>query len=306
MEDIDYGTLFGIDEGGNEQEVAEPAEVETEEVQGEEEQEVAEPAETDEESEDEQPPEERSRYAAARRKAEAELEKVIAERDAEIEKARQEEREKAQRRIDEKFNQSGLTNPYTKKRVTSEADYDEYLSQKEADIRSRTIRKSGMTDQEFQDFLAKQPEVKEVNDSAKERERVADERIKQANELIFKAKMEEELKEISSLDPNIKEIEDIKKMETYPQFREYVQKGNNFVEAFKLANFDTLNRNTAAASRQAAINNAKSKAHLSATTTRGAGAAPVPADVREMYLAFNPGATDAEIQAHYNKHHKKE
>lgn len=292
MEDIDYGTLFGIDEGGNEQEVAEPAEVETEEVQGEEEQEVAEPAETEEESKDEQSPEERSRYAAARRKAEA-------ERDAAIEKARQEAKEEAQRTIDEAFKQSGLTNPYTKKPITSKAEYDEYLAQRDQEKKARVIRNSKMTEQEFQEFIAELPEVKEAK-------RTAEEATRAAREQQAKAAMEEQMKEISALDPSIKEVADLTKMETYPQFYEYVKKGNNFIEAFKLANFDTLNRNTAAASRQAAINNAKSKAHLSATTTRGAGAAPVPADVREMYLAFNPGATDAEIQAHYNKHHKKE
>jgi len=84
-----------------------------------------------------------------------------------------------------------------------------------------------------------------------------------------------------------------------------VKKGNNLVDAFKLANYDTLTSSTAAASRQAAINAAQSKQHLSQTTTRGAGAVSVPADVKEAYRAFNPNATDAEIQQHYNKYVKK-
>ena len=43
--DIDYGALFGIDEGGKEQEIADPATDETTQAQGAEEQEAADPSE---------------------------------------------------------------------------------------------------------------------------------------------------------------------------------------------------------------------------------------------------------------------
>ena len=303
MEDtIDYGAVFGIDEGGNEQEVADPAS-ETEEAQGEEEQEVADPAETEETTDGtgdgagegtEQSPEERKRFAAARRKAEA-------ERDAAIEKAKQEAQAEAQRTIDEAFKNSGLTNPYTKKPITSKAEYDEYRAQFEAEKKARVLKKSGMTDAEFNEFVANLPEVRE----AKQAQQAAQEAAKQAQEQQARMRVDEQLKEISAIDPSIKELKDIAKMETYPKFYELVKKGNNLVDAFKLANYDTLTSSTAAASRQAAINAAQSKQHLSQTTTRGAGAVSVPADVKEAYRAFNPNATDAEIQQHYNKYVKK-
>jgi len=303
MEDtIDYGAVFGIDEGGNEQEVADPAS-ETEETQGEEEQEVADPAETEETADGtgdgagegtEQSPEERKRFAAARRKAEA-------ERDAAIEKAKQEAQAEAQRTIDEAFKNSGLTNPYTKKPITSKAEYDEYRAQFEAEKKARVLKKSGMTDAEFNEFVANLPEVRE----AKQAQQAAQEAAKQAQEQQARMRVDEQLKEISAIDPSIKELKDIAKMETYPKFYELVKKGNNLVDAFKLANYDTLTSSTAAASRQAAINAAQSKQHLSQTTTRGAGAVSVPADVKEAYRAFNPNATDAEIQQHYNKYVKK-
>ena len=94
-------------------------------------------------------------------------------------------------------------------------------------------------------------------------------------------------------------------MDTYPQFYELVKRGNTLIDAYKLANFDTLTRSAAQATRQAAINSVQSKRHMSQTTARGAGAVAVPGDVKEMYRALNPGATDAEIQAHYNRSHKK-
>ncbi len=301
--EIDYGAVFGIDEGGNEQEVAEPAN-ETEEAQGAEEQEVAEPAEQEESTDGteetgaeegaEQTPEERSRFAAARRKAEA-------ERDAAVQKAREDAQAEAQRVIDEAFRNSGLTNPYTKQPITSKAEYDEYKVRFEAEKKARLLKKSGMTDEEFNQFVSELPEVRQ----AKQAQAAAEEAAKQAREQQARLKVDEQLKEISALDPSIKELKDIAKMETYPKFYELVKKGNSLTDAFKLANFETLNRSTAAASRQAAINAAQGKSHLAQTATRGTGAVTVPADVKESYRAFNPNATDAEIQQHYNKYLKK-
>ena len=83
-----------------------------------------------------------------------------------------------------------------------------------------------------------------------------------------------------------------------------MKKGNSLLDAFKLANFETLSQGAAARARQAAINAAQSKQHLAQTQTRGKGAVTVPSDVRELYRTMNPGVTDAEIQAHYSRTHK--
>lgn len=320
MDDIDYGVLFGIDAEGAE--VTEPAEPSADTTaQGANEQEPAEPAvveqqeETTEGAEDggqstggdspegqadgqkQQTPEQNAQFAAARRKAEA-------ERDAAIAKARQEAQAEAQRTIDEAFRNSGLTNPYTKKPITTKAEYDEYRARFEAEKKARILKKSGMSDEEFKQFVEGLPEVKQ----AKEAQAAAETAARQAREQQAKLKVEEQLKEISALDPSIQELKDLAKMETYPKFYELVKRGNTLTDAFKLANYEALTGRAAAASRQAAINSAQGKQHLSPTTQRGAGAVSVPADVKAEYLAFNPDATDAEIQQHYNryvKNHKK-
>lgn len=321
MDDIDYGALFGIDAEGAE--VTEPAEPSGDTTaQGANEQEPAEPAAVEEQIEEtnaegaedggqstggdspegqadgqKQTPEQNAKFAAARRKAEA-------ERDAAIAKARQDARAEAQRTIDEAFRTSGLTNPYTKKPITSKAEYDEYRARLEADRKARLLKKSGMSDEEFQQFVQGLPEVKQ----AKEAQAAAETAARQAREQQAKMKVEEQLKEISALDPTIQELKDLAKMETYPKFYELVKRGNTLTDAFKLANYEALTGRAAAASRQAAINSAQGKQHLSPTTQRGAGAVSVPADVKAEYLAFNPDATDAEIQQHYNryvKNHKK-
>lgn len=321
MDDIDYGALFGID--AEAAEVTEPAEPSGDTTaQGANEQEPAEPAAVEEQIEEtnaeraedggrstggdspegqadgqKQTPEQNAKFAAARRKAEA-------ERDAAIAKARQDAQAEAQRTIDEAFRSSGLTNPYTKKPITSKAEYDEYRARLEADRKARLLKKSGMSDEEFQQFVQGLPEVKQ----AKETQAAAETAARQAREQQAKLKVEEQLKEISALDPSIQELKDLAKMETYPKFYELVKRGNTLTDAFKLANYDALTGRAAAASRQAAINSAQGKQHLSPTTQRGAGAVSVPADIKAEYLAFNPDATDAEIQQHYNrymKNHKK-
>jgi len=305
MEDtIDYGAVFGVDEGGNEQEVAEPA-AEVEAPRGENEREVAEPAQedvTNGESAGEDPgaaasseettaqaPEERARYAAARRKAEA-------ERDAAIRRAKEDARAEAQRTIDEAFRNSGLTNPYTKRPITTKAEYDEYKERSEAEQKARVLKKSGMSDAEWDAFVETLPEVR----AAKEAQRAAETAARQAREQQARRMFDEQLREISTLDPAIREAGDLRKLDTYPRFMELVKKGNSLTDAYKLANFDRLSRASAAAGEQAAKNAAQGKRHLSQTVSRGTGAAPVPADVREEYLALNPTATDEEIRRHYN------
>lgn len=313
MEDIDYGAVFGITETGEEE--TEPADPSTdaEEAQGEKEQEAAEPAvdtqtqsgdgaeaEAEDDSQEEeapgaeQTPEKRAQFAAARRKAEQ-------ERDAAIAQAKQEAQAEAQRVVDEAFKNSGLTNPYTKKPITSKAEYDEYKQRFEAEKKARVLKKSGMTDDEFNEFVASLPEVRE----AKEKSAQAETAQKQAQEAQAKLKVDEQLKEISAIDPTIKELADIAKMPTYERFYELVKKGNSLTDAFKLANIDKLTQTAANASKQAAVNAATGKQHMTRTATRGAGAVSVPQDVREEYLAFNPGATDAEIAQHYNSYMKK-
>ena len=94
-------------------------------------------------------------------------------------------------------------------------------------------------------------------------------------------------------------------MPTYPRFYELVKKGLDLVDAYKLANIDNLTQGMAQASRQAALNSARSKDHLSPTATRGAGAVTVPSDELALYRELNPGMSEAEIQKHYNRYLKE-
>ncbi|MBO7377124.1 MAG: hypothetical protein J6V01_08510, partial [Clostridia bacterium] len=107
FEDVDsYSEEY--DEGAEEQETAEPAEEEENDI-GAEEQEVAEPAE----EEAEQSAEENARYAAARRKAEAERDAAIAEAQAEMEN---------------RIVSMGIVNPYTGEPVEDMEGFERYTA----------------------------------------------------------------------------------------------------------------------------------------------------------------------------------
>ena len=294
--DIDYSEVFGLEpETGEEaQEVTAPAE------QGAEEQESAAPAV----EEVAQPPEDQAaeggkteddaRYAAARRKAEA-------ERDAEIERIRRESQEETRRAIDEAIRSSGMTNPYTGQPITSKEELDAYQRQHQARQAQALQKKAGLTPEEYQALVNSLPEVRQEREARVKAEAAA----RQVREREARAMIEEQVKEIAAVDPSIKEFGDLAKMDNYGRFHELVKKGNTLLDAYRLANFDALTQRAAQASRKAAIQSAASKEHLAPNPPRGTGAVSVPEDIKAEYRAFNPDATEEEIQKHYQKYMKK-
>lgn len=303
--EIDYGAVFDVEvpettTGAEETEVAEPSEDDTitTAAQGAEEQEAAAPAveETEEpeqlqtEVPEQEPKTDRdAQFAAARRKAEA-------ERDAAIARAK----EDAQKQVDEFFKNSGLMNPYTGHPITTRAEYEAYRERFEADQKAKLMEKAGITQEEFQAFVQGLPEVRAARQAKAEAEAAA----RQAREQEAKARVDEQLRQIQAIDPTVKELGDLAKLDTYPKLYDMVKRGYSLLDAYRLANYDTLTQRAAEASRKAAINSVQSKQHLKATESRGGGAIPVPDSVLEEYRVLNPGATKEEIQKHYQSYMK--
>ncbi len=294
MGEINYNEVFGLDttESVNETEVAGTSE--SPDTAGEKEQELADTADNESEGESaeapEQTTEERSRYAAARRKAEAEKAEEIARIKAE-----------AQKQIDEAVASLGINDPYSGKIIKNKAEYDIYIKQRSADQKKRLIEDSGISEDEFNAFVDNLPEVREAREAA-EKARSAEAKAKEET---AKAHIEDELKTIAQLDPTIKSIGDLAATENYKGVYDLVQKGYSLSDAYKLVNFDKIMQNTASQTKQAAINSANAKNHMTPTSSRGEGAVSVPNDIKESYRMFNPTATDAEISKHYNKYLRK-
>lgn len=257
------------EEGENEQEAAEPAEEEK-------------PEDNDKSK---QSKEERSRNAAARRKAEL---------DAAIEKARQEERDKA---LNDFLAQAGLTDPLNDdKPIITIEDYKAYKAAYEADKLSKNLKSGKLTPEDLAKAVAETEPVKKLAQLAEETERLKAE-----------TKIQEELRQIHALDPSVSTVEDILKMDTSKEFYAYVQKGNSFIDAFYLANREKLSNKSQEIAKQKALTSAQSKDHLAPhTKQRGQGSVPVPPDEMANFRVFMPNATDAEIQAYYNKYVKNQ
>lgn len=205
-------------------------------------------------------------------------------------------RARAAKQLDESIAALNLTNPYTKEPIRNKADYDAYRAKVEEDRRAKILKKAGVSEEEFAKLAAEQPEIKAQLEEAKEAKRQA-----------AAATMSEQMRQIHELDPEINTIEDLAKMPNYAQFYRFAKQNRlSLVEAYKLTNMERLSARTAAATKQAAMNAAQSKAHLEATKARGKGGdvTVVPNDVREYYRMINPKATEAEVKADYAKYLK--
>lgn len=205
-------------------------------------------------------------------------------------------RARAAKQLDESIAALGLTNPYTKEPIKDKADYDAYRAKVDEDRRAKLLKKAGMSEEEFTKLAAEQPEIKAQLEEAREAKRQA-----------AAAAMNEQLRQIHELDPAINTVEDLAKMPNYAEFYRFVKQNRlSLVEAYRLANMERLSERAAAATKQAAINAAQSKAHLEATKSRGKGGdvPAISAEVLEYYRAINPKATEAEIRADYARYLK--
>lgn len=287
MAEIDYNAVFGI-EGEEVQEAADPA---TEDNVGANEQEAAEPAgeshveegaETEQKPSDEsshhvQTDEENARYAAMRRKAEADAEKRM---NAELDKS---------------IASLGLTDPYTNKPITNHAEMQAYRQRFVEEQRKEVQEKAGMSPEDYQRFVDSLPEV-QAGKAAQQK----------VIDLEIRAKIDSQMREIQMISPEIKSMEDLSKLDNFDKLYDMVGKGYELADAYKVLNYDRLTAKAAEAAKQQALNSIGGKNHLQPVTPRGQGAVPVPADVVAEYRALMPEATDAEIQAHYNKYARKE
>lgn len=205
-------------------------------------------------------------------------------------------RARAAKQLDESIAALNLTNPYTKEPIRNKADYDTYRAKVEEDRRTKILKKAGISEEEFAKLAAEQPEIKAQLDEAQEAKRQA-----------AAATMSEQMRQIHELDPEVNTVEDLAKMPNYADFYRLVKVNRlSLVQAYKLVNMERLSARTAAATKQAAMNAAQSKAHLEATKARGKGGdvTVVPNDVREYYRMINPKATEAEVKADYAKYLK--
>ena len=256
-----------------------------------------EPAQQPDKGPGQQLTEEQRKENAARRRRE--------ETQAAIDKAVQDavkaEQDRSKAEMDAFFAAAALKNTLTGKPITNMEEFNEWKQAFDAAKLQRDLKAGKLTPEGLQKVIEQTPAMKQVQQIAQKQEEAA----KQQSEAAAKARVDAEIAEIHKLDPTISEVKDLLKMPTAKEFYALVKKGNSFLDAFRLANYDRLTTAAAEAAKQQAMNNARSKDHLTGTSPqRGQGSSPVPPDEMAMFRLINPGATDAEIQAYYNKNKK--
>ena len=275
-------------------------------AEGENVQETAEPAPDGETSEQsgtgtkpgEQSPEERRENAARRRNA---------EKQAAIDAAVKAEQEKTAAAMKSFFERARLKNTVSGKPITNMEEFDAW----QRDYNDAQLRRelgSGKVSQETFDAavdaaVARNPAVQAAKRAAEEAEAAKQRSEREA----FDRRVKDEIDEIKRLDPEagIESLRDILAGEKGSEFYNLVKRGNSYVDAYRLANFERLTARAAERSREQAMSASRSKEHLRPTVQRGAGGpAAVTGEDLRMFRAFNPGASDAEIQAWAKSHVK--
>jgi hypothetical protein len=248
-----------------------------------------EPEEKDGEEKPEQSREERSRHAAERRRA---------EQKAAIDAALQQQKAEHDKQIAALIAAMNLTDPNTGKPVTTLEELNAVQKEQQQRQMQKNLREGKLLPEDLQAMIRSEMEQKEQEAKPQQQE-------KPAGNAAFQAQVEKELAEINKLDSSVKTLEDIMQLETAPAFAAAVKRGATFLEAFQLANFDRLQKagreESARRAKQAALNDQRSKEHLTGSSQKGSGAVSVPADTLAMYRMLMPGKSDDEITAHYNR-----
>lgn len=248
---------------------SEEAEVESEETGETEEEGNAEPTE--------QSAEENARYAAIRRRAE----------------------EDARRRYEGEMNAmnqqiaaicQGITHPVTKAPITSMRDYIDALRAQQRMVNERELEEKGVDPALIDRMIEANPVVMQAKQV-----------IEHSKVTEAEAAIQRDIAEVSKIDPNIKGVQDLLELETFPQMLSWLQRGANLVEAYKMVNFDNFMQHTNDAARQQAINQMRGKSHLQ---SQGTGVATgdddlveVPAEIMSRYKA--EGKTEKQIRELY-------
>ena len=219
--------------------------------------------------------EENAKYAAARREAEEQARMRQAETD---------------KRFQEMF--SGYRNPITGKEIDGVDSYLEAIeAQKQYEMQER-LKQSGVDPELITQAIQTNPIIKQAEDI------IAKQREAEQQQML-----ENELKEIYALDKTIKSPEDLLAMDNFEQFKGYVEKGYTFSDAFKLASFSRLQQKNTDAVKQAAINQARSTAHMESTSGVAeprTDLVPIPDSVLSLWKQSYPNLSNAELTAKYN------
>ena len=225
--------------------------------------------------------EEDSRFASVRRKAE---EEARSKYEAQMQNVNSE--------VKRLF--GNVKNPTTGAPIESFDDYIKAVEEQQRLVREQEMRSKGIDPKIIDEMIQASPVIRQAN-------QIMQDSLK--NEAA--QKLAADLKAVSEIDPSIKSESDIANLETYPQILDLVTKhGLSLLEAFKLANYESIATKKAEAAKQAAVNQAKGKSHME-QSGNGASTSENEVDIPQSEIStwreYYPGLSDAELKKKYNR-----
>lgn len=233
--------------------------------------------------------EDNSSFAAARRRAEAERDRMLEAQAA-----------KHTAEMDSFVASMKLKNPATGKDITTKAEYDEYQRSQRSAEAEKKLARAGLSLDMISDVVKDIPEVRQAKEAAEQMTaaRLSAEREKQ------KSVFEAEMKQISGDDPTVKSVEDLKEKPYFAELYEKVKAGYSLYDAYRLVTYEDHDKRTAEKARRQAMSSAAGKSHLRPAQSRGGELSSPPSDVLAGYRIFFPNASDAEISRLWAKDQK--
>lgn len=270
---FDLDLQYFADEVGEEvSEPAEPTEGESEgEVEGEEGEEETGAAEPEPQS-----AEENARYAAIRRRAEEDARRKY---EAQLGSMNQQIAAMC----------SGITHPVTGQPITNVSDYIDALAIQQRQANEAELQEKGVDPALINRMIETNPVVMQ-----------AQQVIEKNNEVMSEVALKRDIEEISKINPNIKDFNDVANLPTFPQMLDYVARYNmSIVDAYKIFNFGSAMQQTNQAARQQAINQMRGKDHLKTQTgvSQSDDYVEVPPEIMSRWKS--EGKTEKQIRSLY-------
>lgn len=216
-----------------------------------------------------------SQFAAARRKAEESYNRKMSGINSEVKRL---------------F--GSVVNPVTGKNIETMEDYLQACEHQQREILNQELTDKGIDPNLIEQMVNNSPAIRQAQQILENNQRAE-----------VQKQLDEDMKAVTAMAPEIKSLEDLEKHESYASVLEYVNKGLRLPDAFKLANFDSISTRQTAAAKQAAINQTRSKGHLETTTSvsDGSNLADIPDKEISTWREYFPGLSDEELKKKYNQ-----
>ena len=285
----------GAERGVNGQEVAEPAEAQ------EPTQEAGEAQEGDQNT-DNPEMDAKTRHENAARRRQQEQQKQQAAIDKAVEEALALERQRNEKQLEDIFTRAGLKNTVTGEPIKTQADFENWEGSWHQQQLASQAEAGQLTPEMLEKVISEHPDVKRAQALIQAQQQLEQQRAEEA----AKQRIEADLAKIRALDPEVTTVEQLFAGSYGQQIMELTQKGLDLSQAYYLATREDREKAIAESARQQAALQARGKQHLIPNgNAAGAGAVAVPQEEMALYRMMMPGASDAEFQAHYNRHLKR-